>query len=287
VRRIALDGCVAFALPPRLWRDMRVARRQLLLCGALGIALLAGRMVAAEDGVDLALVLAVDVSGSITDERFRLQMRGYAEALVDPRVVDAIRSGPRQAIAITVVQWAGPTQQAQTIEWARVADITSAQRFAAAVAEAPRRFGGITSIAPAIDYAARLLQRPDFADARRVIDVSGDGASNGGPPPAPARDAAVALGVTINGLAILTEEPDLEAHYRNEVVGGQDAFVLAVEDLSSFPRAVIRKLVAEIAGTTSQSRAAFLGAAHAARRQLSASSSFMPASPSARLTRRY
>jgi hypothetical protein len=131
-------------------------------------------------------------------------------------------------------------------------------RFAAAVAEAPRRFGGITAIATAIDYAARLLERPEFADIRRVIDVSGDGASNGGPSPATARDAAVALGLTINGLAILTEEPDLEAHYRNEVIGGQDAFVLAVEDLASFPRAVMRKLVAEIAATPPQGRAALV-----------------------------
>jgi Protein of unknown function (DUF1194) len=211
------------------------------------VPLLSPAAFALDAPVDVALVLAVDVSGSISDERFRLQMKGCAEALMNDQVLAALSSGPHKAAAVTLVEWAGPNEQQQTIPWTRIADESSARGLASQVAEAPRLFRGITAIGAAITYSAGILDREEFAEARRVIDVSGDGANNGGAAPGPARDAAVASGITINGLAILGDEPGLDRHYRSEVIGGKGAFVIVVENIDDFSWAVIRKLAAEIA----------------------------------------
>lgn len=199
-------------------------------------------------GVDLALVLAVDVSGSVNEPRFALQRDGYAAAFRDPQVLSAIHSGPNDAIAVTVVQWTGPALQVVAVPWTRIADAASAEAFAAAIARAPRAlFGGGTSISGAIDTGVALLFDSPFRAERRVIDVSGDGANNRGRPAAAARDDAVRAGIGINGLPILSLEPDLDRYYEANVIGGPGAFVVAARTYEAFADAVRRKLILEIA----------------------------------------
>ena len=155
----------------------------------------------AQPAIDLQLVLAVDVSGSVNEARFELQKEGYVAAFRNPRLLDAIRAGAGQAIAVTMTQWTGPSLQVQVVPWMLVSDETSMHAVAIAIERAPRQlFTGGTSISGAIDYATTLFDKTEFRAARRVIDVSGDGANNRGRPAADARDDAVRTGIGINGL---------------------------------------------------------------------------------------
>jgi len=223
-------------------------RRVSLLLGALAVlAAMAPRGHA--QPVDLLLVLAVDTSGSVNTERFELQKQGYVAAFRNPRLQRAIQSGPVGAIGVTMTQWTGPAMQLWVTPWIRIGDAASATQFADTVAAVPRRlFGGGTSISGAIDHAAGLFGRAPFDAPRRVIDVSGDGANNRGNPANLARDAAVAAGITINGLPILAVEPDLDVFYRDNVIGGDGAFLVVAKSFDDFADAVLRKLIAEIAG---------------------------------------
>jgi len=203
----------------------------------------------AQTPVDLELVLAVDVSGSVNQSRFELQRDGYAAAFRNPRLLETIRSGPHQAIAVTMVQWTGPALQVHVVPWMRVGDPGSAAAFANAVAEAPRRlFGGGTSISGAIDYSVTLFGDSPFRARRRVIDISGDGSNNRGRSVNLARDEAVAADIGINGLPILALEPDLDSYYVHNVIGGPGAFVIAATDYEAFAQAILKKLITEIAG---------------------------------------
>jgi len=204
---------------------------------------------AAGQAVDLALVLAVDASGSVDQVRFELQKQGYVAAFRHPRVIGAIQSGPTQAIAVIVMQWTGPALQVTAVPWTRISDAASANAFADKIAAAPRAlFGGGTSISGAIDTAMALLFDNPYRAGRRVIDVSGDGSNNRGRSVNSARDEAVARGVGINGLPILALEPDLDHYYRENVIGGPGAFVIAAKDFETFGEAILKKLIAEIAG---------------------------------------
>ena len=218
---------------------------------ALALVAAAGAPAAAQTAataVDLQLVLAVDVSGSVNQVRFELQRDGYVAAFRHSHVLAAIRSGPAGAIAVTVTQWTGPALQFQVVPWTRISDAASAEDFAAAIERAPRQlFGGGTSISGAIDHAMSLWRGSPFPASRRVIDVSGDGANNRGRPAAQARDEAVAAGVGINGLPILALEPDLDSYFRENVIGGPGAFVIAAKDFETFGEAILKKLIAEIA----------------------------------------
>ncbi len=199
--------------------------------------------------VDLQLVLAVDTSGSVSEARFELQKQGYVAAFRSPQLLKAIGSGTRQAIAVTMVQWTGPALQIQVVPWMLVKDEASMHAFADAVARAPRQlFGGGTSISGAIDHAMTLFPRAELKGARRVIDVSGDGANNRGRPATQARDEAVNGGATINGLPILALEPGLDIYYRDNVIGGPGAFMVPAESYETFAEAVLKKLIVEIAG---------------------------------------
>jgi hypothetical protein len=203
----------------------------------------------AQTPVDLQLVLAVDVSGSVNQTRFELQRDGYVAAFRNTRVLDTIWSGPRQAIAVTMVQWTGPALQVHVVPWMRVGDAASAEAFAAAVARVPRQlFGGGTSISGAIDYAVPLMAESPYGGTRRVIDVSGDGSNNRGRLVNLARDEAVAAHIGINGLPILTLEPDLDEYYERNVIGGPGAFVIAAKSYEAFADAILKKLITEIAG---------------------------------------
>ena len=177
-----------------------------------------------------------------------MQKQGYAGAFRSPRVLKAIRSGAAQAIAVTMVQWTGPLMQNQVIGWTVIKDEASAHAFAAVIDATPRRlFGGGTSISGAIDYARLLLIQGPYAAARRVIDVSGDGANNRGRSVILARDEAVAEGIGINGLPILALEPDLDRYYYDNVIGGPGAFMIPADTYETFADAVLKKLVMEIA----------------------------------------
>jgi hypothetical protein len=226
-----------------------VPRRQLLR-GAGAVLLGAVLPVAARaaTAVDLALALAVDASGSVSQPRFELQKQGYAAAFRHPRVLAAIRSGATQSIAVTMFQWTGPRLHVQVVPWMVIRDESSANAFAAAVEAAPRQlFGGGTSISGAIDYARVLLAAADVEPTRRVIDVSGDGSNNSGRWVTAARDEAVAAGIGINGLPILTVEPDLDVYYRDNVIGGPGAFMVPATSYDTFAQAIIKKLITEIA----------------------------------------
>lgn len=205
--------------------------------------------------VDLELVLAVDVSGSMDRGEQALQRRGYVEALLHPEVAAAIRSGPYGRIAATYVEWAGPGLQRITVPWALLETTTDAEDFAAGLSEAPpARFRG-TSISGALAYAARLFDGNGFEGLRRVIDVSGDGANNAGLPVTGVRDAVVGEGIVVNGLPIQIDAPlyqafggsELATYYRDCVIGGPGAFVLPVVAPDQLLEAIRRKLVLEIA----------------------------------------
>ncbi len=216
----------------------------------LAVALAAGGSASAlaQAAVDLQLVLAVDVSGSVSDERFQLQKRGYADAFRSWRVLEAIRSGSAQAIAVTMTQWTGPSQQAQVVPWMVITDETSMLAFAEAVDRTTRQlYGGGTSISGAIDHAMTLFPDNGAKGGRQVIDVSGDGANNRGRPAAEARDDAIGVGATINGLPILALEPGLDQYYQSNVIGGPNAFMIVAEAYETFAEAVLKKLVTEIA----------------------------------------
>jgi hypothetical protein len=196
--------------------------------------------------VDLSLVLAIDASSSVNEERYELQIRGYAEAFSNPRVANAIvQSG---AIAVTLVQWAGYGDYQQVIGWTVLHDAGTASRFASTIAATTRALHGPTSLSGAIDFSAWLLRTNGHNARRRIIDVSGDGSNNHGRPATVARDEAIAAAITINGLPILTEEPALYTYYREHVIGGPGAFLVVAENFESFSDAILRKLTIEIAG---------------------------------------
>jgi hypothetical protein len=218
----------------------------ILAAGAAG----AGNALAAEDTqVDLQLVLAVDASGSVNQRRFELQKQGYAAAFRNPRVLDAIRSGISQAIAVTMFQWTGPRLQVVVVPWMVVKDGPSAEALASAIDGAQRRlFGGGTSISGAIDYARLvILTQSPFTATRRTIDVSGDGANNIGRPASLARDDAARDRITVNGLPILAVEPDLDTYYFQNVIGGPGAVMVPAQNFESFSEAILKKLIMEIA----------------------------------------
>ena len=197
--------------------------------------------------VDVAIVLAVDSSGSIDSREFALQREGYARALTDPRVLRAIAEGPRAAIALALFEWSGPTLNTLVVPWKRIASPADAEAVAAALRSAPRTiFGGGTAVGAAITTAASLFPGSGFEASRRVIDVSGDGANNRGPAAEPARDIAVAAGITINGLPIMGQEPFVDRYYRDSVIGGPDAFLIVAQDYDDFARAVLEKLFREL-----------------------------------------
>lgn len=226
----------------------------LAIAGLLAALCIGVTQASAQTNVDVQLVLAVDASGSVSNERFILQQRGYAAAFRSPRLLEAIRGGANRAIAVTMTQWTGPLQQIQAVPWTLVGDERSMHAFADAIDGAERQlFGGGTSISGAIDHAMTLLSDTSFAGGRRVIDVSGDGSNNRGRPAEDARDEAVRQGVNINGLPILSLEPSLDDYYRDHVIGGPGAFVIVASSYESFAEAVLKKLILEISADSTSS----------------------------------
>jgi hypothetical protein len=220
----------------------------------------------AAEEVDLLLVLAVDVSRSIDQPKFMLQRDGYAAAVSDKGVLEAIRSGPHQKIALSFVEWSGFGAQKLVIDWTAIDGPAVARRFGDQIVEAPRSFADRTSISGGIEFGAAQIDRAPFTAARRIIDVSGDGTNNAGRDVGPARNEVVAKGILINGLVILTQGQflfnaehtnppgGLEKYYRENVIGGPGAFVMVAEDFNAFGKAIVRKLIAEIAARPAPGR---------------------------------
>lgn len=216
----------------------------------------------ASETVDLLLVLAADVSRSVTEPKFKLQREGAAAAITHPDVVKAITSGPNRRIAVIFVEWATAGQQNVVIEWTLIGSAAAARSFGDRLVEAPRSFVGSTSISGAIDFSVSELERAPFISQRRVIDISGDGNNISGRSVTDARDDAVAKGITINALVILTPlaesfRPEhtnppggLEKYFRDNVIGGPGAFTVVAEGHESFGRALQKKLIQEIAGSS-------------------------------------
>ena len=213
----------------------------------------------ADEQVDLLLVLASDVSRSVDDIKFKLQRDGYAAAIMNPRVVRAMTGGPNGRIALVFVEWGSEWEQKVVIDWTVIAGERDAQAVSGRVRDAERSYRGRTSISSAIDFSMTLFARSPFQANRHVIDISGDGTNNSGRDVISARDEAIAKGVTINGLVILSEVPlatnpshthppgGLTAYYENNVIGGPGAFVVEAESFEAFGQLIINKLVKEIA----------------------------------------
>ena len=239
-------------------RTIRTLLTSIVFAAILGVVLVPAAASAAED-VDLLLVLAVDVSRSIDATKFQLQREGYAAAVADSHVLEAIRTGRTGRIGLTFVEWSGVGAQKVVIDWSTIGDADSAKGFGDRILEAPRSFADRTSISGAIEFAMGQLDKAPYEAARRTIDVSGDGTNNAGRDVAMLRDEAVAKGITINGLVILSDNPmswnpdhtnppgGLANYYRNNVVGGPSAFVMVAENFNSFGQAIIKKMIAEVA----------------------------------------
>jgi hypothetical protein len=227
---------------------------------------LAGHRALAANGVDLSLVLLSDVSRSIDDGEYELEKQGYAAAFTDPRVIAAIRGGALGTISVAYVEFAGSSEVLTVLDWTPISDAASAAAFAEKLKAAPRSFWGRTAISTGIDHALQLIGESGVDATRRAIDVCGDGTNNMGRDVTEARDAALAAGVTINGLAIINDHPiswtyahvappgGLAKYYRDNVAGGPGSFVLEVHDFHSFAEAMTHKLINEIA-----SRPVYLG----------------------------
>lgn len=214
---------------------------------------------AAKEYVDLELVIATDVSRSIDSDEARLQREGIAAAFRSKQVIDAIRSGVLQRIAVAYIDYSSRDWNKLLIDWRIIRDRDSAEAFAAALLRQKLTFGRRTSISDALEQARELIDGNDIEGTRRVIDVSGDGPNNFGRFVDTVRDETVRRQITINGLPIINDRnnafsrynlPDLDDYYRGCVIGGPGAFMVVARDFRDFARAIRKKLILEIAGLT-------------------------------------
>ena len=198
--------------------------------------------------LDLALALAVDCSFSVDETEYQLQMQGLGSALADPQVAEAIKSGATGRIAIAIYQWSDNESQGVVLPWTIIDSTFDAEAIGRKVAALPRSIPqGGTAISSALIFGAALLNLAPGAE-RQVIDLSTDGRNNLGGPAPNARNAVVARGITINGLAIATEWPTLDLYLESQVTGGQGSFVIKAGGYDDFGAAMLKKLVREITG---------------------------------------
>jgi hypothetical protein len=206
----------------------------------------------AENSVDLQLVLAVDASGSVDEREYRLQLSGIAAAFRDPEVIKAIGDGPTGRIAVSLLVWAESRQPKARTPWRIIGTTGEAHAFADLATGFGRPVGGGTGIGKAMFTAVRMLETSGLTSPRRVIDVSGDGRETTfrewSVPPDQARHAVIDRGITINGLAITAEDPDLARYYEREVTAGPGSFVMTARSVDDFARVMRAKLLREIQG---------------------------------------
>jgi Protein of unknown function (DUF1194) len=208
--------------------------------------------------VDVELVLAVDVSYSMDMDELAVQREGYAQAIVSKEFLQALKSLPNGKISVTYFEWAASNDQKIIIPWRIIDGPETADAVADEILKTPIRRASRTSISGAINFAMPLFENNPYPGLRRVIDISGDGPNNNGVPVTPARDAALAKGITINGLPIMVKEPsystmdieNLDWYYEDCVIGGPGSFVVAIKDREKFREAIRTKLVLEVAGRT-------------------------------------
>jgi hypothetical protein len=219
------------------------------------LADLPGSRIAGSVDVDVELVLAVDVSYSMDPDELALQREGYVEALTSQEFLNALKQGTHGRVAVTYFEWAGVIDQKLVLPWRVIDGQAAAKSVAAQISRAPQRRAYRTSISGALTFAASLFDENGFRGIRRVVDVSGDGTNNQGPPVVVVRDEVVAKGVTINGLPIMLKRPNpstldipnLDVYYEDCVIGGPGAFVVPIQEREKFRDAIRTKLVLEIA----------------------------------------
>lgn len=227
--------------------------------GAIAALAFAPQAWAEQTRVDAAIVLAVDVSGSMDVEELAVQRVGYVEALRHPDLMRIVENGRHKRIAISLFEWAGDVREDSRVSWRVIASSADIEEFARAVENAPIETSFGTSISRAIHHAMDMIETADFAADAWLIDVSGDGPNNIGPPVTEARDRALARGVTINGLPIMIRPSrgatDLNAYYEDCVIGGLGAFVLPAASREEIAPAIRRKLFRELIGAISPAEA--------------------------------
>ena len=226
-----------------------------------GVALALGAVAAshAAEPVDIELILAVDVSLSMSPDELAIQRDGYAAALTDELVVQAIEDGAHGRIAIAYFEWAGSTSHTIIVPWTTIASREDAVRVAAQLTAMPPNSARRTSISSALEFGEDLFAESGYRGMKRVIDISGDGPNNQGPPIDVIRDRLTGQGITINGLPLMTngglssayDIENLDQYYTDCVIGGPGAFMIPVNEWSQFPEAIRRKLVLELAGPLS------------------------------------
>lgn len=212
--------------------------------------------------VDVELVLAVDVSYSMDLEELALQREGYALAITSKEFLQALKTGPTGKIAVTYFEWAASSDQKIVVPWRMIDGPESADAVAEEILKAPLRRASRTSISGAINFSMPLFEVNEYRGLRRVIDISGDGPNNNGELVTVARDAAVARGVTINGLPIMSKETNyatmdienLDVYYEDCVIGGAGSFVVAIKSKEKFKEAIRTKLVLEVANRMPEHR---------------------------------
>jgi hypothetical protein len=212
--------------------------------------------------VDTELVLAVDVSYSMDPEEQQLQREGYIEALTSREFMQALRGGTHAKVAVTYFEWAGPFDQKVIVPWRLIDGPETADGVANDIARAPYRRASRTSISSALQFAKPLFDASGFNGIRRVVDVSGDGANNSGPPVTVVRDDVLSASITINGLPIMLKRPNtftmdienLDVYYEDCVIGGPGAFIIPIHNRDQFKEATRTKLVLEIAGREPERR---------------------------------
>jgi hypothetical protein len=205
-----------------------------------------------QEQVDLQLVLAVDASGSVNDEEYRLQLNGIAQAFMDPEIIEAIGDGPLGRIGVALVVWAESKRSKARTAWHVINSAEDARTFASVVRGFGRSVGGGTGIGKAMVFAVRMIETSGLSSARRTIDISGDGRETTfrewSVPPDQARHAAIDRGITINGLAITSEDQALKSYYASQVIAGPTAFVMTAASIGEFAQAMRVKLLREIQG---------------------------------------
>src|SRR5690348_4820885 len=232
----------------------RAMKASVRLCGsAVALLALCSSAPAAPQQVDLKLVLAVDVSGSIDSEEFQLEREGTADAFADPEVLKAIQGGSLGKIAVAMLDFSSPQFDKVIIDWTVIKDKASAMAFAEMVRNAPRTPGRRTSVSSALELGSLLLEssEKDIVATRRVIDVTGDGPNNDGNSMTEAHDKTIAQGVIVNGLPVMDDMangyfPDLDKYYAGCVTGGRGAFVVVVHSYRDYAAAMRHKLILEI-----------------------------------------
>jgi hypothetical protein len=228
-----------------------------IAAGLAAVAVVPPLSAARAERVDIELILAVDVSGSVDPVEARLQRNGYLQALGDPAIVKAMTSGPMRRVAVSYVEWAGAHYQIVVVDWTVIRNTADARVFASKLQESPPTRERWTSISGAIDFAVGHFKANPHKGERRVLDISGDGVNNSGGPLEDARGAAIKAGVTINGLPIVNDRPnpwggpatrDLDKYYSQSVIGGPGSFIVVARGFEAFGQAIRHKLLLELSG---------------------------------------